>query len=60
MDRSTWAEAQKKLKKMTQANPLRRVFLDCHGWRRDPVATVGDWLWCDSCEDHGRVQKVVE
>jgi hypothetical protein len=40
---------------------LRRVELGCgHGWVRDPVAGVHDWVWCDGCADWARVQRVEE
>jgi hypothetical protein len=40
---------------------LRRVELACgHGWIRDPVAGVHDWVWCDQCADWARVQRVEE
>jgi hypothetical protein len=41
------------------ASRLRRVELGCgHGWVRDPVAGVHDWIWCDNCADWARVQRV--
>jgi len=43
--------AARKVAKVASSNPLRRVKLDCHGWVRDSSAVVGDWLWCDKCQD---------
>lgn len=52
--------AERKLARTQAKNPLRRVFLTCHGWVRDPLAQVGDWLWCDECADNRRVTEVAE
>ena len=53
--------AKKKLKSKTASNPLRRVLLLCpHGWVRDSVAQVKDWVWCESCNDFARVSQVAE
>jgi hypothetical protein len=54
------AEARRVLAKQQRANPLRRVRLDCHGWVRDAVAKVSDWIWCGDCADHRRVAEVAE
>jgi hypothetical protein len=43
------------------SSQLRRVELACgHGWIRDSVAAVHDWVWCDQCADWARVQRVEE
>ena len=48
-----------KIKKMQRDNPLRRVKVACCiGWRRDPLAEVGDWIWCDTHQDKSRVIEV--
>ena len=52
--------AARKIAKAQQRNPLRRVRLSCCGWVRDPIAAVGDWLWCDKHEDKARVVEVAE
>jgi hypothetical protein len=41
------------------ASRLRRVELACgHGWVRDPVAGLHDWIWCEECADWSRVHSV--
>ncbi len=46
---------------MRATSRLRRVDLGCgHGWVRDPVAGLHDWVWCDQCADWARVQRVEE
>jgi hypothetical protein len=53
-------KAQKKLQKIERKNPLRRVSIDCHGWVRDALAQLNEWVWCESCGDWRRVTSVVE
>lgn len=53
-------EAIRRAKEIARSNPLRRVRITCHGWVRDPMAVVGDWLWCETCADSSRVIEVVE
>jgi hypothetical protein len=53
--------ASRKLERRRRTNPLRRVRLACcQQWIRDPVAVVGDWLWCDADADLGRVDELAE
>jgi hypothetical protein len=53
--------AQRRLARRQARNPLRRVRLGCcASWVLDPSAVVGDWLWCDSDDDLGRIVEVVE
>jgi hypothetical protein len=53
--------ASRKLARRSKANPLRRVRLSCcHQWVRDPIAVVGDWLWCETDGDLGRVDELAE
>ena len=52
--------AQRRLARAAQANPLRRVRLECHGWVRDPSAVVGDHIWCDQCADFARAVELAE
>ena len=52
--------ATKALRKIERSNPLRRVSIDCHGWLRDALAQVGEWVWCEQCGDWARVETVVE
>jgi hypothetical protein len=48
-------------KPVRASSALRRVDLGCgHGWVRDPVAALHDWIWCDRCADWARVQRVEE
>ena len=53
-------KGERKLAKASQANPLRVVRLPCHGPIRDAGALVGDWIWCDKCQDLARVESVSE
>lgn len=51
-------KAEKLLRKMEQKNPLRRIQVECCvGWRRDPSARAGEWVWCDQHSDWTRVIK---
>lgn len=52
--------ALRKIDKLTAQNPLRRVRTHCCGWVRDPLAQVGDWVWCDTHSDTTRVIEVAE
>ena len=52
--------AQKALRKIESKHRLRRAFVDCHGWVRDALAVVGDWVWCEPCSDFRRVERVEE
>ena len=52
--------AARRVAKVASSNPLRRVYLDCHGWVRDSSAVVGDWLWCDKCADLRQVSQLKE
>ena len=53
-------KGERKLAKAFRANPLRVVRLPCHGPIRDPGARVGDWIWCEKCQDLARVESVSE
>jgi hypothetical protein len=53
-------KGERKLAKAAQANPLRVVRLPCHGPIRDAGARVGDWIWCEKCQDLARVESVSE
>ena len=49
------------LAKRTARNPLRRVRLECETTStRDPIAVVGDHVWCETHGDFARVVSVVE
>jgi len=53
--------AARRIRRTQSRNPLRRVRLGCcEVWVRDTTAVVGDWLWCDSDGDLGRVVEVAE
>jgi len=53
--------AERRLARRQARNPLRRVRLGCCGsWLLDSGAVVGDWLWCDTDDDLGRIVDVVE
>lgn len=55
------ARGRARLARTTAANPLRRVRLACETTsRRDPVAVVGDHVWCDTHGDFARVVTVIE
>jgi hypothetical protein len=60
LDPAQRKKAIEKAKKIANENRLRRVKLACHGWVRDPMAVVGDWIWCEECSDTRRVSQVVE
>ena len=47
--------AERRIARQVAKNPLRRVRIDCCGWIRDPLAVVGDWVWCDTHADQARV-----
>lgn len=51
-------DAEHKARRLAQRNPLRRVFLGCHGWVQDTVAEKGDHVWCTGCGDWARVTDV--
>lgn len=54
-------QAQRRLARRTAKNPLRRVRLACEERsQRDPVAVVGDHVWCETHNDFARVISVVE
>lgn len=53
-------QARRQLAKAQRQNPLRRVRITCCGWVRDPIAQVGDWLWCEKHKDKYRVGEVAE
>jgi hypothetical protein len=53
--------AERRLSRRQAANPLRRVLLACETtYVRDPVAVVGDHLWCEAHADFARVVDLVE
>jgi hypothetical protein len=53
--------AERRLAKRQARNPLRRVRLGCcERWVLDPGAVVGDWLWCETDDDLGRIIEVAE
>jgi hypothetical protein len=53
--------AARRIQRTQIRNPLRRVRLGCcEAWVRDTTAVVGDWLWCDTDDDLGRVVEVAE
>ena len=53
--------AERRLSRRQAANPLRRVLLACETtYVRDPVAVVGDHLWCEAHADFALVLEVVE
>lgn len=53
--------ARARLARHERANPLRRVLLACETrYQRDPVAVVGDHVWCDTHGDFARVVRVVQ
>ena len=47
--------AERRIARQVAKNPLRRVRIDCCGWVRDPLAVVGDWVWCETHADQARV-----
>ena len=52
---------ERRLAKRQARNPLRRARLGCCSrLLLDPSARVGDWLWCDTDGDLGRVIEVAE
>lgn len=52
-------KAEYKISKANKKNPLRNVTLNCCGMpQRDPVAQEGDWIWCERCNDWGKVGQV--
>lgn len=59
LERGAARQAQRRLDRQLARNPLRRAMLTCHGWVRDPSATVGDWLWCAHA-DCGQWRRVVD
>jgi hypothetical protein len=53
--------AKARLARRVERNPLRRVQLACEvKAQRDPLAVVGDLVWCDPHEDFARVVAVTE
>jgi hypothetical protein len=59
LERGLRPDAALKARRLAQRNPLRRVFLPCHGWVQDSVAEKGDHVWCSGCDDWARVTDVV-
>ncbi len=54
-------KAEKLLAKMQRTNPMRRIQVDCCvGWRLDPSAQTGQWVWCDKHADWTRVVNAEE
>jgi len=52
-------ELARRLARRAEPDRLRRVRIACcPGWRRDPHAAVGDWVWCEEHSDFGRVIEV--
>lgn len=50
-----------RLARKAHRNPLRRVTLACEtAAQRDPIAQVGDHVWCDNHAEFALVVKVVE
>lgn len=61
LDQAQRQRAERRLARQAQRNPLRRVRLACcERAVRDPVAQVGDHVWCDTHADFARVVAVVE
>ena len=53
--------AQARLDRQAATNRLRRVHLACEtSGQRDPIARVGDLVWCNQHGDFARVVSVVE
>lgn len=53
--------ARRRIARRTARNPLRRVHLTCEPVAvRDPLARVGDRVWCDNHADWATVVDVVE
>jgi hypothetical protein len=61
LTRAQQTEARRRLRRAAHANPLRRVTPGCCGVAaRDPLARVGDRVWCERCGDWASVVTVVE
>lgn len=53
--------AHRRIARSTAKNPLRRVHLDCElNAQRDPLAQVGDRVWCSTHQEFAVVVRVVE
>jgi hypothetical protein len=53
--------AQRRIARTTARNPLRRVHLTCEPVAvRDPLARLGDRVWCDGHADWATVVDVIE
>ncbi|MFC4616414.1 hypothetical protein ACFO3K_16930 [Cellulomonas algicola] len=53
--------AARRLARTAARNPLRRVRVDCEPHAvRDPLATLGDRVWCDAHADWATVVEVTE